>query len=335
MDEPIKSGKSRQLQYKEWKRYFEWKKQTRNLYKITEIFDPPKEKEDGRIHNGGRRPGAGAGGKLVEEVEYILNCFLHEAMRKNNYYRLYGYENRVYFNSDTLAKYFGRYKDLYAAAGDKIVQRKVLLKISDKIREKMRSLIIEKIKGMAGIQWGYGIIVWEKENGTPKIRDELLEIWLENQQRYLDENNWKTEKDVIVAGKWDEMIRWITCEIARDKNEILWRAKKFYRVEFDSTSVEAYDRDQYLNFRKRINAQIAKDVYQFFLRKEQAAAQTEADIKFFESFTQDGNEADQNAEFLLQILDRPTSEKDIEFEFNEEKVMEPYRYILKNYILME
>ena len=339
MDEPVKSGKSRQLQYKEWKRYFEWEKQTRNSYKIIEIFNPPKEKEDGRIHNGGSRSGAGADGKLVEEVSYILNCFLYDAMRKNNYYRLYGYENRVYFNSDTLAKYFGCYKDLYAAVGDELVQHKIFLRVSDKIREKMRSLVIEKIKKAEGIQWGYGIIIWRKENGVPEVRDDLLELWLESQQRYLETNKWKTEKDVIIAGKWDEMIRWITQEISREKNEVLCKAKKFYKVEFDSTQVEEYDRNQYKDCLKNINIKFARDIYQFFLKKEKAAARAnanaKAEIKQIFSLLEEGGEKEKgNVNELIEKLEEPDSEEEIVFEFDEDKVMEPYRYILKNYILI-
>lgn len=37
---------------------------------------------------------------------------------------------------------------------------------------------------------------------------------------------------------------------------------------------------------------------------------------------------------LIEKLEEPDPEEEIVFEFDEDKVMEPYRYILKNYILI-
>lgn len=50
LDEPIKAGKSKQLQLKDWERYFNCTKNG-NKFIITEIYDIPKEKKDNR--NGG------------------------------------------------------------------------------------------------------------------------------------------------------------------------------------------------------------------------------------------------------------------------------------------
>jgi hypothetical protein len=47
LDEPIKTGKSKQLQLKDWERYFTYKKEG-NKFVITEIFDQPKPKQDKR-----------------------------------------------------------------------------------------------------------------------------------------------------------------------------------------------------------------------------------------------------------------------------------------------
>jgi hypothetical protein len=63
LEEPIKTGKSKQLQLKDWHRYFNYKKD-RNKFVITEIFDTPKQKVtthstkckkavDNRTDNGG------------------------------------------------------------------------------------------------------------------------------------------------------------------------------------------------------------------------------------------------------------------------------------------
>lgn len=49
LGEKIKSGKGKQLQWKEWKRYFSFEKEGNKII-ITEIFDEPKKKVD---HRGG------------------------------------------------------------------------------------------------------------------------------------------------------------------------------------------------------------------------------------------------------------------------------------------
>ena len=45
--EPKPSGKARKPQEKEFKRYFSWTKLGQKIT-VTEIYDEPKEKEDGR-----------------------------------------------------------------------------------------------------------------------------------------------------------------------------------------------------------------------------------------------------------------------------------------------
>ena len=52
LNEPIKTGKSKQLQLEDWNRYFNYNKNG-NKFVVTEIFDTPKEKIDNRSNNGG------------------------------------------------------------------------------------------------------------------------------------------------------------------------------------------------------------------------------------------------------------------------------------------
>ena len=67
LDEPIKTGKSKQLQLKDWERYFSYKKEGQKFI-ITEIFDTPKEKIDKRT-NGNRS-------KYVQPfMDYVMSTF--------------------------------------------------------------------------------------------------------------------------------------------------------------------------------------------------------------------------------------------------------------------
>ena len=47
--ESVKTGKSKQLQLKDWQRYFTWENPTKQTFLITEVYDVPFEKIDNRI----------------------------------------------------------------------------------------------------------------------------------------------------------------------------------------------------------------------------------------------------------------------------------------------
>ena len=49
-DEKPTTGCSKQAQFKEWERYFSYRKEG-NKFVITEVFDTPKEKVDNRVNN--------------------------------------------------------------------------------------------------------------------------------------------------------------------------------------------------------------------------------------------------------------------------------------------
>ena len=67
LDEPIKTGKSKQLQLKDWERYFSYEKEGQKFI-ITEIFDTPTEKIDKRT-NGNRS-------KYVQPfMDYVMSTF--------------------------------------------------------------------------------------------------------------------------------------------------------------------------------------------------------------------------------------------------------------------
>lgn len=57
-------GNSKKSQLKEWERHIKWTKPTSQKYLITEVYDTPKEKTDGRKNNGGAREGAGRKSKI-------------------------------------------------------------------------------------------------------------------------------------------------------------------------------------------------------------------------------------------------------------------------------
>lgn len=59
LGEQPKRSNSKKSQLKEWSSIFSWENPTTHTFKITEIYDIPKEKLDGRKNNGGYRCGSG------------------------------------------------------------------------------------------------------------------------------------------------------------------------------------------------------------------------------------------------------------------------------------
>ena len=53
LEEPVKSGKSKQLQIKDWERYFMYNK-SGNKFIITKVYDSPVKKVDRRGGNHNR-----------------------------------------------------------------------------------------------------------------------------------------------------------------------------------------------------------------------------------------------------------------------------------------
>ena len=65
LKEDIKTGKSKQIQLKNWERFFKYHKDGNKIV-IQEIFDTPKEKEDKRKNNGGNTT------SKFKDFDYIL-----------------------------------------------------------------------------------------------------------------------------------------------------------------------------------------------------------------------------------------------------------------------
>ena len=107
MNEKVKKGKSKQLQLENWKRYFEWENPTSHIFRITKIYDVPKEKQS---HRGGAREGAGAKVKVQEEFNVLIQGFLQDS---NSVADDQEGKKVIYFTNDAMCKYFGIYRDIY------------------------------------------------------------------------------------------------------------------------------------------------------------------------------------------------------------------------------
>lgn len=318
LNQPVKTGRSRVLQLNNWKNYFSWINSTTQKFIITEIYDNILEIEMKTA--GAAREGAGRKTKLVKEFDYIFNYFLYNSIKKNEYYRRNQYWDEVYFNNDQIYKFFGLYKDLYAGQYNEDIDQKKYELIADKIREKARSWIYNKIKKKAKddeIFFEEGIIAYKTK---PKIKgraakngeykDEWLEEWNQYQKEFIEENRLGFLKNVIDQKCWDKMIDYIS-----DKFEGYELVKKYYKIKFKPEYIKDYNYDTYKEYRKRFNDEIIKELYDYFLNKE---------IKILE-------ESENNEEYMINIMQIP-KDMSINYKINEKEIMKPYVDIIDNYV---
>lgn len=311
MGEKKKTGRSKQLQLENWKRYFKWENPTKQIFRVIEVFETPIEKIDRR---GGFREGAGAKVKGQEEFDVIFPRFLFDSKRKDDYLSVRGDNDDIYFSNDVINKYFGVYRNIYEALQvdkegelvDKNLDREVYDKVVDKLREKSRSWIFNKIQKKPEITLTDGILVYY----SPKVferRDDLLPVYNDAQAKYMLENQLKTIKSVIDTGKWNDMQTYIKNEINHQLPEgesIYYDVKKYHKIIFEESIFDRVSLDfkKVKEARKQLNEKVISEVYNFFLKKEI-----------------------ENEKFVSELTG-------IEFIFEEDKVMANYNYILEKYI---
>lgn len=318
LNQPIKTGRSRVLQLNNWKNYFSWTNPTTQKFVITEIYDNISQIEMKTA--GGAREGAGRKVKLEKEFDYIFNYFLYKATKRNEYYRRNQYWDEVYFNNDQIYKFFGLYRDLYAGAYDDDVDKKKYELIADKIREKARSWIYNKIKKKeknGEIIFEEGIIAYKtkpKIKGHPakngEYKDEWLEEWNQYQKDFIEENRLGFLKNVIDQKCWNDMIDYIS-----DKFEGYELVKKYYKIKFKPEYIKDYDYDTYKKHRKCFNEEIIKELYNYFLEKE----------------IENLKDSENNEEYMIALMKTP-KDTSIDYKINEKEIMKPYVDILDWYI---
>lgn len=306
LNEKVKQGKSRQLQLNRWRKLFEWENPSSRIYRITKIYEVPKEMPNNR---GGARAGAGAKLKVQEEFDVLIHNFLHDPKVQYDYQEVENGKVVIYFSNDAVCKYFGIYRDIYQAFWtnndgemlDKKLNLSVHNKITNKLTEKSRSWIFNKISKMENVELSYGILAYTG-SGSCECRDDLLDLYLDIEERFLKENGLRNVYDVKNKKFWDKMKKYITNEINEylcNDDQPYCTVKKVRKIQY---SVDVYDNylidDDHVDvMRKRLNDKIREELYEYFLKKQ--------------TTKRSGN--------TLVV-------------FNEEKLMEDYVHILKTYV---
>ena len=339
-DEPRKGTNSRKSQFKEWERYFKWSNPTTQKFLIEEIYDAPKEKVDGRKNNGGAREGAGKPPKLQKEFDYLFNYFLCHEYNKNQYFRNNSHWDTAYFNLNDLEEFFGLSNNFYSAKNDRDLNHAAYLNIAEIIDRRARSWLINKIKRKEenlenGITFTEGIIAYKKWGNTVgDYKDEYLSDWNKHQIEYFDKNGYRNARDVMYANKWKDMLEYISSFFKDDGYELV---KKYKKIIFNPEKLHKYDYNKCEEYRKEINDTITKELYDYFLKKKQ------------EQYEKEQEKIKTQMEGIIELsgwlnemydgaLSNPTEldcYKELEmqlFDFNEEKEMRPYKYVINNYV---
>ncbi|KGI37933.1 hypothetical protein DP149_10150 [Clostridium tetani] len=124
LEEKVKSGKSKRLQLKDWERYFEWEKEGYKFI-ITEIYDKPKKKIDGRkVGNTGKNPNSYGNAK----AEYIGNIqkLVLDLLAQDTNDLSYG---RVFLSKNQLLRALKMINDNYAFCKQRIHKLSKFIKI--------------------------------------------------------------------------------------------------------------------------------------------------------------------------------------------------------------
>lgn len=279
-EEP-KKGNAKKAQLKRWKTLFDWENPTTHTYKIIEVYDEPRDIEDGRKNNGGYRVGSGRKSKVQEEFDYLFNAFLHREFDRHVYH---GQDElcQIYFFNGDIGKYFGMYGNRFYKAREDFA--KILMNqnididmfadktsefnhawsdISKKIAEKRRAWIYNKIDKMDDVTLENGIIAYiDKKNNKFEYKDEYGDRWDSYRDEYLKTNKLRTVADVVDRGMWDDMISYISEYF--DEYEIVERPKK---ITFDIHILRDYEWDEYTKYKKRLNDVLVKELLGYFEKR--------------------------------------------------------------------
>lgn len=309
----------RDIQKEGWSRFIAWENPTKQRYRITAIFDSPKPREeDGRKHNGGKRVGAGRKPLLQDEFDYLVKGFFHQWANRNMYdgYDLFD----VHFSNTEAGLYFGiltdeilkyedsvinwvRRLDLSASKSEKLSAGlvKAAGEVYAKLREKVQSLVINKMRriedmvlehgilayidstseGLAELKKEYKRIGWSdsyyrnriKEPDKPDHRNDLLDRWCDLSDIFVKHHGFKGLHEVAEKDMWSDMLEFVSSRFLGYRTVLrVWR---FHPIESGGEDLpdaarsllEEFDLDELESMRLRMNAAVADALEDYFMGK--------------------------------------------------------------------
>lgn len=232
-EEEKKSGKSRNYQFKDWKRYFDFYKPNPKGQKIiiTEFYKQVVEKIDNRGKNKNSHKHSTSS---YEELEYILldcinkykkctiyvtnNILATQTITNNNYY--FAMKNQKYFN-------------VYMKKLDKLSNNTITKDLFSNISTSCKGIIqtsLEKLHKKYGLKYDYNYILIERVEDEGNIIDETRSATTEEiktiditTKNYISKFNTKNSKKI------------------KKLNDVNYLKQELYREFYDGLDIEVFE----------------------------------------------------------------------------------------------
>lgn len=190
LDEKATDGNSKKAQLKEWKRYFNWENKGYKFI-ITEIYDEPLPKVDGRVNNGGNNTKYD---DLFDKI--IINSLIdYDGFIEESYSSLL--QNIFLFFTDEYAKLLNSGYKRYAKINN--MQKGLVMTYQQKIRYVVETALKTSLKRLQN----QGIITYEnnitvkERNLKQSIADENMTFAIKiTEQKVYDEMTKKYKKEI-------------------------------------------------------------------------------------------------------------------------------------------
>lgn len=320
MGQNEKTGKSKQLQIKDWKRYFDWKNPTTQKYEITEVYDEPKKKIDNR----GKTEK-----KLVDEFPILWDSFIQQNRNEIN--------SDVYFSYGKIVYYFGFYNKRYDEVHkndtkelkklDPQFDSYIYHEVTEKIRSLVYSWVINKIKKDTRLNYGYGVLGRRYDNYENEQLDELLEEYEKFQASWLEQNNYKHMAQVIQHRKYHLMYGYIKNHL----NEYIMKnneegdypeegykeIQRLHKIHLHrNQTFQKYDTETIQQARLNVNKQLCDALIEYYSQRWDKLKEEYKEVNF-----------------LFDCGMPP--ELPVKYTYNKDKDLAPYKHIIDTYIRLK
>ncbi|AKA71950.1 hypothetical protein [Clostridium scatologenes] len=216
LDEKVKSGKSKQLQIKEWDRYFKQHKEG-NQFTIDEIYAEPLPKIDNRT--------GGHNSKYIEEIQDILTYYLYEENKKND---------KVVLSLSKLINILGMVNNTYSVANYKKPELAQLLHINlvsihyffNTSRTEFKNIIQRALKNLENksVLTANKTFIVGKINKRKKTILTKRQVTREEHKLILDTENYVlkdmglTKKDLFLKGRkvYNKFMELVNAELPKE-----------------------------------------------------------------------------------------------------------------------
>jgi hypothetical protein len=210
--EPVKTGKSKQLQLDDWKRYFEYSK-SGNSFIIIEIYETPMEKNDNRGKSEGSRRSIYGNAVQLLIVDLLARSHGHITISKNKLLLSIGVINVNYGGCSQQVKKLAKYVDI----NEKFIYD--FYNVNNSNFTNMINSALNSLEDKSLIM--YSKIIKVCEYGQYKTRKankfEETKI-LECEKETLVELGFEEKSKIRVSNKWTEFKKKVNLKLSESTN---------------------------------------------------------------------------------------------------------------------